>query len=319
MERARLKSKWLKFAGLALVACACLPPAAGAAASPDAGRIVAQAGGQSLTQRDIDELLILYDWLLESPLNSAERSSMTVILVREFNADPAKAARNYAALDKTLPQILSLSLTHQARRRSEVLKGIAQQRRTDAYMAEILTLLARHPSVLAVADDGVLTQHQVDAMIACDDNVAQTAGLPKASPAERARVTRAVAQAFPGLKPTSDAYEAITDAEERCFSLRDFVENSAKNHDAVIADIRAEVHSAKDAPAMARKLENNALLVSRMQTFAQQQKIISGVISVYQGQLNALRAASDSFTWHESRAYAHGESKPGGPSGFGPN
>lgn len=123
-----------------------------------------------------------------------------------------------------------------------------------------------------------MTHPEIDALIASDDNVAAVAGLTKTSPAERERVTRMIIADFPGFKENEDRYEAVADAEERCRSLRAFVESSAQNRAAVIAEIKVKVHDPADIPREARALENNALLLTRMGRYVLQQKIISGLL-----------------------------------------
>jgi hypothetical protein len=284
-----------------------------------ATRIIAQADGQALTQQNLDELLALYAWLLESPLGAAEKDALTGVLVDEFRSGPAKAAKNYQALHQQLVAILAATPAQQARRRAETWKGVIGAAPSDPFLARALKILAADPAVLVVTGQGIVTRPQVEALIASDDNVAEAAGLPKASPADRARITREIAAAFPRLDVKQDRYEAVADAEERSLALQAFVESAPKYRALVLADIKAKVHAAGDVAPEARALENNALLISRMQQFVIQQKIIADVAAVYQSRIAAIREASDRFSWHESRAYQHGESKPGPRTGLGPD
>ncbi len=290
-----------------------------ASASPQPAEIVAQAGGQALTRQNIDELLTVYDWLLEGPLSASEKTALTAVLVDEFKANPAKAAKNYAGIHQQLPQLVAASPTQQARRRSEIWRSVVKGAPGDPATASVLKIFSSHPSVLLVTGTGVVTQPEVDALIASDDNVATAAGLPKATPAERTRIAREIVAVFPSLSEKEDRYEAIADAEERCFSLQAFVESTPERRAAVVAEIKAKVHDPKDVPVEARLLENNALLLSRMQQYALQQKVIYGVVAQYQAQIAAIREASDRFSWHESRGYQHGEAKPGPRTGLGPD
>ena len=288
-------------------------------ASPKPDPVLAQAGGQTLTGQNVDELLTIYDWLLESPLNAAERAALSAILIDEFKTDPAKIAKNYAAIHAQLPQIVRADPLQQARRRSEIWKSMIKDAPGEPGTAAVLKLLAKHPSVLLVTDRGVVTQTQIDALIASDDNVAAVAGLAKTAPAERARIAGQFVAAFPGFTENEDRYEAIADAEERSLSLRALVESSPRNRAAVEAEIKAKVHDPGDVPREARALENNALLSTRMGRYVLQQQIISSVNAQYQAQIRAIREAGDRFTWHESRGYQHGESKPGAHTGLGPD
>jgi hypothetical protein len=295
------------------------PARAQADASSQPDPVLAQAGGQTFTGRNFDELLTIYNWLLESPLSVAEQASLRVILINEFKANPTRIARNYAAIHVQLPQILGADPLLQARRRAEIWKSLIKGAPHDPGSAGVLKILSRNPSVLLVTDKGVVTQPEIDALVASDDNVATVVGLAKTTPTERARITRKIVADFPGFSENEDRYEAIADAEERCLSLRAFVESSAQNRATIIADIKAKVHDSSDVPREARTLENNALLLTRMGRYALQQKIISGVAAMYHGQINAIREAGDRYMWHESRAYQHGEPKPGANTGFGPN
>lgn len=295
------------------------PARAQADASPKQGPALAEAGGQTLTGQNVDELLTIYDWLLESPLSADERAALSAILIDAFKADPAKMAKNDAVVHQQVPQILRADPLQQARRRSEIWQSMIKGAPSDPGTAAVLKLLAKHPSVLLVTDKGVVTQTEIDALVASDDNVAAVAGLAKTSPAERARIAGQIVAVFPGLKETEDRYEAIGDAEERSLSLRAYVESSPGNRAAVEAEIKAKVHDPGDVPREARALENNALLLTRMGRYVLQQQIISSVNAIYQGQIRAIREAGDRFTWHESRGYQHGEAKPGAHTGLGPD
>lgn len=257
--------------------------------------------------------------MLESPLSAEERASLRSLLIDEFKASPTKVAKNYAAIHEQLPQILHADPTQQARRRAEIWKNLIKVAPSDPAAGAVLQILSKNPSVLLVTDKGVVTQYEIDALIASDDNVAAAAGLANTSPAERARITREILADFPGFTEKEDRYEAVADAEERCLSLRAFVESSPENRATVIADIKAKVHEASAIPREARALENNALLLTRMGRYVLQQKIISGVVQMYRGQIDAIRQAGDQFMWHESRAYQHGEPKPGPHTGLGPD
>jgi hypothetical protein len=294
-----------------------------ARAQPDATShadpVLAEVGGQTLTGLNFDELLAIYNWLLESPLSAEDQAALKAVLIDELKANPTKVAKNYGAIHQQLPQILHADPLQQARRRADIWKRLAKDAPNDPGTGAVLKILSKSPSVLVVTDKGVVTQPEIDALIASDDNVAAVAGLSKASLTERARISRTVVAAFPGFSETEDRYEAVADAEERCLSLRAFVESSVHNRETVIAAIKAKVHEPDDVPREARALENNALLLTRMGRYVLQQKIIVGVAEMYHGQINAIREAGDRFMWHESRAYQHGEPRPGSPTGLGPD
>jgi hypothetical protein len=308
---------WRLFLAILLLGLAAVPRAI--AEDRGTSSIAAQAAGRTLTGQNLQDLFAIYDWLLEDPLNDKEKTSLTPVLIEEFKKNPATVANNYVTIHQLLPQLLSATLTQQARRRAEMWQHLIETRATDPTTVLVLKILADHPSVLLFTDQGVVTRQQIDAIVASDDNVAEAAGLPRATPDERSRITREILAAFPGFSPKEDRFEAIADAEERCLSLRDFVESSPEHRAAVVADITAHVHQAQDVPREARTLENNALLMSRMHQFAVQQQIIAGVTAQYQSQIEAIREAGDRFMWHESRAYAHGEAKPGPHTGLGPD
>lgn len=295
------------------------PARAQADASAKQDDVLAQAGGQTLTRQNFDELLTIYNWLLESSLNAGEQDALSTVLIDEFKANPAKIAKNYAAIHDQVPQILRADPLQQARRRAEIWKSMIKDAPGDPGTAAVLKILAKNPSVLLVTDRGVVTQTEIDALIASDDNVAAVAGLAKTTPAERARIVQQIVAAFPGFAENEDRYEAIADAEERCLSLRAIVESSAQNRAAVVAEIKAKVHDPSDVAREARALENNALLRTRMGRYVLQQQIISSVNALYQGQIRAIREAGDRYMWHESRSYQHGESKPGAHTGLGPD
>jgi hypothetical protein len=295
------------------------PARAQADASSKPDQLLVQAGGQTLAGRNLDELMAIYNWLLEAPLSAEEQASLGVVLIDEFKANPTRVAKNYAAIHEQLPQILHADPLQQARRRAEIWKHLIKDAPNEPSTQAVLKILAGNRSVLLVTDKGVVTQPEIDALIASDDNVAAVAGLAKNSPAERAHITRMIVADFPGFKENEVRYEAVADDEERCLSLRAFVESSAQNRAAVIAEIRVKVHDPADIPREARALENNALLLTRMGRYVLQQKIISGVVAVYNGQINTIREAGDRYMWYESRAYQPGEAKPGSHTGLGPD
>ena len=289
-----------------------------AGASDAPATILAEAGGQRLTSQNTGEMLALYEWLLETPLTAEEKTRLTAILIDEFKANPGKAAANYVATEGKLAQIEKSDPLQRFRSRAEIWKAVAQSRPADPALTAAFKALADNPSLLLVSANGVVTQPQIDALVASDDLVADLAGLPKTSASARAELTRQIVAKFPGFDEKEDRYEALTDAEERGLSLRLWMESSPKNREAVLALIKSEVHGEADVPRVARSLENTALMLTRMSRYVLQQKILTSVAAAYEAQLEAIRAAGQHYSNHESRSYQHGNPTPGPTTGLGP-
>ena len=308
-------------AGLTLACClwraamADQPPAPGSAAPVS---VLAEAGGHNLTSQNVGDLLAMYSWLLEAPLTPTETTRVTSILIGEFNANPDKAAANYAGIHQKLAQLEAQDPVLQCRTRADAWKALAKAAPTNPSLAAVLKALSDNSSLLLVTPTGVVTQPQIDALIASDDLVAQIAGLPPTTPAARAELTRELVAKFPSFDEQGDPYEAVTDAEERSLSLRLWMESSPGNKATVLGIIKAKVHSEADVPPVTHLLENTALMMTRMSRFAVQQKIIEGVVATNEAQLDAIRAAGEHYMNHESRGYQHGEPTPGPNTGLGP-
>jgi hypothetical protein len=65
-------------------------------------------------------VLSIDEWLLESNFSAEEEASLTAVLVDEFKASPAEAAKNYAASHLALPKIVGASPVDQVTRRAEM-------------------------------------------------------------------------------------------------------------------------------------------------------------------------------------------------------
>jgi hypothetical protein len=138
--------------------------------------------------------------------------------------------------------------------------------------------------MIVTANGLVVTSHEVDAMFASSDLIAEIAGQPKSTAEQRAAFTKSLPARFPQMSATEQ--EQIAHAERRAIAARGTIFAYTDLRAKAATQIHANVHGADDVPKEARRLEDWGMkFVDTLHTFAQRQAAISGE----QAKLNSVR------------------------------
>lgn len=254
------------------------------AATPQNQAIIARSGRYVYTEASLQDILDVDTGVLESPLTSAEQAQIRALVIDEFNRDPAKIASVLATLHNVAIMFRSGQLYDRAVAREKDWEITLQKAPSDPIAARSLEIMRKHTPIIASANGLVVTSHEIDAMFASSDIIAQVAGQPKSTPEQRAAFTRSLPGRFAQLSPIEQ--EQIAHAERRVLALRGTIYAYTDLRAKAEAQIHTNVHGPEDVPKEARRLEDWGIkFADTMHTYAQRE----AAISAEEAKLNSVR------------------------------
>jgi hypothetical protein len=159
-----------------------------------------------------------------------------------------------------------------------------QKAPSDPIAARSLEIMRKHTPIIASANGLVVTSHEIDAMFASSDIIAQVAGQPKSTPEQRAAFTKSLPGRFAQLSPIEQ--EQIAHAERRVLALRGTIYAYTDLRAKAEAQIHTNVHGPGDVPKEARRLEDWGIkFADTIHTYAQRE----AAISAEEAKLNSVR------------------------------
>jgi hypothetical protein len=279
-------------------AAAALLIAAPASADPAPGEVLARAGGLAYTTANLSDVLALDEGVLESPLSGEERAAVQDILVAEFQAKPAEIAKFAPVLHQNAELFRHGRVYEQAVARESYWESVLKQAPTDRFIAAWLEIMRRHAPILAEGGGMVVTQPELAAMFATEDVVAEMAGQPRRSAADRKALAEALAAHFAAMPAAEKATYAH--AERRRAALLGNILAYSDLRAKAVGLVKAAVHGPEDVPPEARSLENDGMQFAEIgeRFTAQQVQVIQGI-----GKLNSvegINSATRQF-WGQGR------------------
>jgi hypothetical protein len=222
--------------------------------------------------------------VLESPLTPTEQAQIRALVIDEFNRDPAKIAAALPRLHNVAIMFRSGSLYDRAVAREKVWEMTLQKASSDPIAARSLEIMRKHTPIVASANGLVVTSHEIDAMFASSDIIAQVAGQPKSTPEQRAAFTRSLPGRFAQLSPTEQ--DQIAHAERRVLALRGTIYAYTDLRAKAEAQIHTNVHGPEDVPKEARRLEDwGVKFADTVHTYVRREAAINGE----EAKLNSVR------------------------------
>ena len=254
------------------------------AATPQSQAIIARSGRYVYTEASLQDILDVDTGVLESPLTSAEQAQIRALVIDEFNRDPAKIASVLPTLHNVAIMFRSGQLYDRAVAREKDWEITLQKAPSDPIAARSLEIMRKHTPIIASANGLVVTSHEIDAMFASSDIIAQVAGQPKSTPEQRAAFTKSLPGRFAQLSPIEQ--EQIAHAERRVLALRGTIYAYTDLRAKAEAQIHTNVHGPEDVPKEARRLEDWGIkFADTVKTFAQRE----AAISAEEAKLNSVR------------------------------
>jgi hypothetical protein len=245
---------------------------------------VAKSGKYAYSEANLQDTLAIDAGVLESPLTSAEQSQIRALVIDEFNRDPAKIAAVLPRLHNVAIMFRTGNLYDRAVAREKDWEATLQKAPSDPIAARSLDIMRKHTPIIATANGLVVTSHEIDAMFASSDLIAEIAGQPKSTAEQRAAFTKALPGRFPQMSPTEQ--EQIAHAERRAIAARGTIFAYTDLRAKAATQIHANVHGSDDVPKEARRLEDWGIkFEDTMHTYAQR-----GVaISAEEAKMNSVR------------------------------
>ena len=254
------------------------------AATPQGQAIIARSGRYLYTEASLQDILDVDTGVLESPLTSAEQAQIRALVIDEFNRDPAKIASVLPTLHNVAIMFRTGQPYDRAVAREKDWEVTLQKAPSDPIAARSLEIMRKHTPIIASANGLVVTSHEIDALFASSDLIAEIAGQPKSTPEQRAAFAKSLPGRFSQLSPAEQ--EQLAHAERRASSLRGTIFAYTDLRAKAANQIHANVQSSADVPKEARRLEDWGMkFEDSMHTFAQRQAAISGE----QAKLNSVR------------------------------
>jgi hypothetical protein len=270
---------------LAMVALlSVVAPLTAEAATPQDQAVIARSGRYVYTEASLQDIYTVDAGVLESPLTSAEQSQIRALVIDEFNRDPAKISSVLPTLHNVANMFRSGELYDRAVAREKDWEITLQKAPSDPIAARSLEIMRKHTPIIASANGLVVTSHEIDAMFASSDIIAQVAGQPKSTPEQRAAFTRSLPGRFAQMSPTEQ--EQIAHAERRVLALRGTIYAYTDLRAKAEAQIHTNVHGPEDVPKEARRLEDWGIkFADTLHTYVQRE----AAISAEEAKLNSVR------------------------------
>jgi hypothetical protein len=254
------------------------------AATPQSQTVIARSGRYVYTEASLQDILDVDTAVLESPLTAAEQAQIRTLVIDEFNRDPAKIASVLPTLHNVAIMFRTGQLYDRAVAREKDWELTLQKAPSDPVAARSLEIMRKHTPIVASANGLVVTSHEIDALFASSDIIAQVAGQPKSTPEQRAAFTRSLPGRFAQLSPIEQ--EQIAHAERRVLALRGTIYAYTDLRAKAEAQIHTNVHGPEDVPKEARRLEDWGIkFADTVKTFAQREV----AISAEEAKLNSVR------------------------------
>jgi hypothetical protein len=268
-----LNWKWAGLAGLAL--CAAAPPPT---------EVLMQAGGFTYTRANLDDVLAIDAGVLETPLSDDERTRIQQIVLEGFREAPEKIVKSFAAVHRNAELYRNGPPIEKATAREAHWEAVLKAAPSDRIVAQWLDVMHHHGTIVAEGDGLVVTKPELQAMFASEDLVAEVAGQPKPSQADRDAEIAALPARFAALPLPEKARYAH--AERRRAALLVHILAYSDLRAKAVTLIKDKVHAPGDVTPEARALEDDGMrFAAAIDRFGQNMAAIGGV--GYQGQTNA--------------------------------
>jgi hypothetical protein len=170
-------------ATLLMGAAACVTSIA--QAPTPAAQAVARAGDNILTTQDLDDLRLIDNCVLDTPLSTAEQEEARQNILHQFQNDPAAFTKN----QKTVHQLADMVRRGSLAQRTEIAMRLwarwSDRAQSDPTVKWWVEMVRRHNPPIAQSGNLVVTRLQLNGLFADDDWVAAAAGLPVSTEASR--------------------------------------------------------------------------------------------------------------------------------------
>ena len=275
----------LKSLGTALLALAwCVAGPALAEIGGSGDQVLARSGAYAYGGANFATVLALYEAVLESPLGPGERARLQAIGVAEFNARPREVSDGYPKIRQLLDILKSGTEVRRAALRELIWEHLIQSERTDPFSAQTLDLMRHHVRIVAEGGGMVVTEPELDALFAAEDDVAHLGGLARQGGAQRSALRAEIAGRFAALPKAEQ--EKYAHAETRRALLLGRLAGSPAARARLGAEIRQAVHSPSDLDREVAALEDRAVQLQ----IAENRQHGNGLTASEQAQLAAFQA-----------------------------
>ena len=227
------------------------------AAAQAGGEALASAGGVQLTRSMVADGTAFGEFLAGQTFSAAERQSLADQSLVLFQADPAGQAQTYAQVATMLATIRSADQVERARLRQDLMTNLYFS--PGGRSSPLMQVVYRYAPAITVDPNRrlVVTGHAIDALFASNDAIADIAGHPASTPADRAALVAELPQAFPGL--AEGQQRMIANAEERWARLQMILDRmTPAAREQTIANVRTAAPTPAHVPTVARNLETSA-------------------------------------------------------------
>jgi hypothetical protein len=257
-------------------------------------KVLAQSGSSVLTERDMQDTLLVDSSVLDTPLIPAEVEESRQNILGQFQRNPEAGSKGLAEVHK-----LAEIMRHGSQSESLQL-GVALWSRwvarasDDPSVKRWVEIVIRHNPPIVSSEGLVVTQRQLAAMFVSNDWVAQTAQLPTSTPESRAAFARELPSKFPSM--THAEKEQLALADRRWTLLQDPIMDHSDLHAKAVSLVHQNVHGSADVPTEARALEDAGIQFNaEMAQFVRNMGQISGISTSGQMNTNAINFASRKF------------------------
>jgi hypothetical protein len=227
-----------------------------ARAQENNSQTVAQSGTYVLTAQNFEDIRTVDACVLDTPLSPAEEQEARENILGQFRGNPAAVVKSMPETHR-YAEILRHGSQTERLMLSSVLWGRWIGATSDPAAARWVAMVKRHSPPVAVSGNLVVTNRQLNAMFASNDWVAQAAGLPVSTPADRAAYAKALPAKFAAM-PLPEKQQLVF-ADLRWVALQSPILDHSDLRAKAVSLAKQNVHRPEDVAIEARNLENDGL------------------------------------------------------------
>ena len=223
---------------------------------------VTTAGNQRLTATNVNDLVELIEFLIGGKISPDEKRAMTQFAIQEFHKDPATEANGYRDLNLTIQKLRRMQNPVERARLRQKLWPTVYFGAKEKKLAVLLDVLQRHSRVLAEdpASKTLVTSHDVEALFASNDFVAQLAGRPSLSREQKPDLVARLPKIYSAL--SAQQKEFLRYGDLRWTALRTvWPRLSEQRRQGLAAVMKETVKNPQQVPEAARVLETRAMMI----------------------------------------------------------
>jgi ketosteroid isomerase-like protein len=226
--------------------------------------VVVQSGGYQLTEEMIQRALQLAQIEAGADFSSSDAAALRADFIALFQKEPAKQTEAYKNVAEWLQQAPLLAdgkrtWAQMASLRDNIWQALGQNQQVfrEFQSYPMGKMVLKYNPVLVNSGGTIITKAHVNSLLFSNDLVAQIAGVPPYTQAEEDQYIRTFPAQFGSL--TKEQKEAFRLANVRMAMFVTIYSQTRSTRGVMIAAIRRNVHSSRDVPNEARRVENSSV------------------------------------------------------------